>query len=490
MGMQIKIFLVCVAAHYGSYFLLSRLTPFDKELKKYFIASVVITVSSCLLKMLLLSYIAAFIMCLRFTRGEDASYKICLLLGIAFVMPNDAGFFVNPGINLGELNYFKVLVFGLIIPILFKEKKDPSTRKFNLIDYAAIFFIIWQFFLNFGFGNFTGTLRANLWLVVEYLLPYLVIRFYLRNYLLAFAAISFALIAQMFVSIAEGLLSWKLYESFKQVAGFENFIYSMYKYRHGFLRAEAVYGNPLVLSLFGNFAFLCAYLVFKKSGFEAPKSYSKLLAWGLLFVAIGGTFFTGSRAGMAGIGMMWFLYFAFGKGIEMKRDPKNKFLIAVVVGLGIFLATGQDFIKSNFGYRYKLIEVSQGVIADNFIAGNFNALDDPRMEVLRQGEGIIDVVNSYVYFALHYGMFAMIALMIAFIGGMIKTYTALRSASGEKYTLGMFMLCSLAVLSFNLATTSPLGWSYQWIWVILSICSNIVAKVDAEKREANKVSLF
>lgn len=175
----------------------------------------------------------------------------------------------------------------------------------------------------------------------------------------------------------------------------------------------------------------------------------------------------------------------------MKRDPKNKLIALTVFVLVLFSIFGGDFIKEADEYRYRLFEVSQGVIASNFFTGSPSVLEDPRMEVLRQGEGIIDLVNSYIYFALYYGMPAMLALLVAFFGGILKTYSALRETEGPKYTLGMFGLCSLAILSFNMATTSPLGWTYLWIWIILALCSNIVATVAADKRaKSPKPSLF
>ncbi len=156
------------------------------------------------------------------------------------------------------------------------------------------------------------------------------------------------------------------------------------------------------------------------------------------------------------------------------------FLGLVIFVSGYFIFS--ESIQEVFGYRYRLFVVSMDVIKSNFLFGNLSALDDPRMDVLIQGEGIVDIVNSYIWLALFYGMLAVVLFLGAVFFGLTTLYNE-RRRSDENYALGAFSFCSLLVMIFNLATTSPIGWAYQWVWICLPICCSLVA---ASKRRSDE----
>ncbi|MFL0810269.1 MAG: O-antigen ligase family protein [Agarilytica sp.] len=443
-------------------------------------ASFLVVAVTALTRNVVLGYFATIFIVLHFSRGSNESEKIAFYFAIVFTLTMSAGLRLDFGVNLGSLNFSRLLILTLLLPMLF-GKKDSAMKKLNAIDKAVILFLAWQFLLNFRITPFTGAVRMNLWLVVDYLVPYLALRYFIRDYNLLFAAITFALLSQMFLACFEGLMSWHVHTHLERLAGFAEIKGTQYKVRHGFLRVQTSFSNPLTFALFGNVAFLCAVVFFKRIGFsEMPKM--KLFTLGLLGVTALGTFFSGSRAGIAGLVLVYGILMVLLWAIKRKKDPKKMMITGALVVLVVAMLSVGDYIKEEFGYRYLLLEVSTGVIADNFLFGSLFPTSDPRMEVLRQGEGIIDIVNTYLHFALFYGVPALLLFVFALFTSMNRLYNYLREAEGEKLTIGVFAFVSLVLLAFNIGTTSAIGWTYPWIWMTLCIASNIVARAEVERR--------
>ena len=480
MVLLIKAMMVISISHFFAYFVLSRLTHHKDQLKLYFKAATLIIGVIVLLKPPILSFIVIVIIVRYFIRKLKPEEQIAFYFAILFSFTLTTGYFLSIGVPIGGVNYLTLITCTILIPLLFKKSKKI---RLNNIDKLVITFFICQLILNLRDDSFTNGLRKDFWLTVSYIVPYFAIRKYIGNFSLVYAALGFALLSQMSVAVMEGLLSWKLYPSIEGFSGFHVNSYNPYYYRNGFLRVNAVFGNPLIISLFANFGVLYSYILLRTKDQNTPETYSRWLALGALFVSMAATFFTGSRAGLMGIVVTIALYHVFTWAAKKRSDPIPMISLVAMVAVSIYIANNQKFIEEEFGYRYQLFVVSKDVIIDNFILGDAHALRDPRMQVLVQGEGIIDPVNSYVYFSLFYGVPATLCLMIALGAGVYRSYCVIRREEHDKYILAMFCSCSLAVLMFNIATTSPSGWIYLWIWYLLPICAAIVAKSQEQARQ-------
>ena len=62
--------------------------------------------------------------------------------------------------------------------------------------------------------------------------------------------------------------------------------------------------------------------------------------------------------------------------------------------------------------------IAVGVMAQNLYFGSFTSASSPAMEALRQGQGIIDVVNTYIGVGLQTGV---VGLALA-VGVLLITY--------------------------------------------------------------------
>ncbi len=483
MGSAIKIIIVSGVCHFAAYYVLARLTPYGEKLRQYFILSVAIIAVAVILRSALLAYIATAFFCYNCTRGEDPSSRIALFFGLAFTLSMFEGFALNPGINLGGLSHPRMLSLCILLPMYFSLRPEPAMKKFHGIDWAVILFFIWSVMVDARASNVTSLARTVLWTFFDYIIPYIVIRRFMSNYGLAFTAITFALLSQALVGATEAILKWHVHTDIERVANFADQLNPMYKFRYGLLRAQASYLNPLIFALFANMSFLCAVIFYLKPGLNVPKTYTKLMAYAAIGFSVLGTLSSGSRAGVAGSFLIVVVMLAAMWAIRRKSDPKKILVSGFLVCVILIFSIGGDFIRENFDYRARLFDLGSQVMMEEPIFGVTNPQHDPRLESLKQGEGIVDIVNTYLLIGLQYGFPGLILFIYAIFGGLNRLYFCLRQSSDEKLTIGLFAFASLCILAFNLATTSAFGWSYLWIWLLLAISSNIVARTAAEKKQ-------
>lgn len=469
MGLVIKFLVFANLALYAAYFIMNKLTDEKAYIDQLWKTSMLFVSVAVIFQNILIGFLVIFLTCAFKTKNLSPSKKIALFLGLIFILPIDSAVSLNIGLNFGSLNYYRVLVISLLLPIVLSSPKRERNKGGSGTDLLAFSFIGWIFIRNLFISDFTSMIRVNTWLIIDVLIPYMAIRYYSKDHYLMFVGLSFGLLVQAFISIFEGIFTWKIYESFRMITGYMDFTYSMYKTRGGFLRSEGVFGNPLVISLFANFAFLSMLVLYKNV--EKSKKFYALVGLVICFL---GTFFTGSRAGLIGLGIIYVVYMGLNWAVNKKEDPKNSIIVVSLSLAVIGFMLIQDSLKEVFGYRYSLVDVSWEVILSNFFTGSFEAIFDPRLEVLIQGEGIVDVVNSYVWFALYYGMVSVALLFMVALASLSGIYKKMRRAEANDLLAG-FVFTSLLVLLFNLATTSPLGWTYQWLWVCIPISATIIS---------------
>jgi len=115
--------------------------------------------------------------------------------------------------------------------------------------------------------------------------------------------------------------------------------------------------------------------------------------------------------------------------------------------------------KGSIDYREQLIENSLEVILQNPLFGAADYLETPQMEKMRQGEGIIDIVNAYLGVALNYGLvgLAFFAGFFAIVTGSV--YRAFRreaNPDSETAQLGKALFATLIGVLVTIGTTSSI----------------------------------
>ena len=127
-----------------------------------------------------------------------------------------------------------------------------------------------------------------------------------------------------------------------------------------------------------------------------------------------------------------------------------------VINLLPFIGTTE---KGNIDYREDLLTNSIIVIKRNPWFGSINYLESPEMEAMRQGQGIIDVVNTYISVALSQGLVGLVLFAGFFALVVIGVYQAKRSIldkESDEYVLGRALLATLTAILVIIFTVSSI----------------------------------
>ncbi len=162
------------------------------------------------------------------------------------------------------------------------------------------------------------------------------------------------------------------------------------------------------------------------------------MLWGGLFAAF-------SRGPWLGAVTIYFTFFAAGPR-AVSRLAKGT-LVALGVALLIMVSPLGDRIldvlpvmgntaDANIVYRHRLADRGwEIVLAHPFFGDQFPW---PEMEDLRQGEGIIDIVNTYLGVALNYGLVGLFCFLSFILLGMAKVYARTRELVQSDPDLALF----------------------------------------------------
>jgi O-antigen ligase len=132
-----------------------------------------------------------------------------------------------------------------------------------------------------------------------------------------------------------------------------------------------------------------------------------------------------------------------------------------------------DIDDSTITYRQELFRVSLVVIRQNLLFGTFDALANPLMEQLRQGEGIIDTVNTYIVVALSYGIVGLALFSGTFVSAGLCVWRVHRrfgpKDDPEAEHLARALLAVLAAIMVTIATASPISAIPPVYWSMIGV---------------------
>jgi len=100
------------------------------------------------------------------------------------------------------------------------------------------------------------------------------------------------------------------------------------------------------------------------------------------------------------------------------------------------------------------------VIKRNPWFGSINYLDTPEMESMRQGQNIIDIVNTYISVALEKG-FVGLGLFVSFffltLLGIYRAMHSVQDKDSEEHLLGRVLLATLLAILIIIFTVSSIS---------------------------------
>jgi len=139
-----------------------------------------------------------------------------------------------------------------------------------------------------------------------------------------------------------------------------------------------------------------------------------------------------------------------------------------------FVGSTETHEASTVDYRIKLLEQAQILFQKNPLFGLANYRESTEMEVMRQGQGIIDVVNSYIDIVLSYGIVGLGLFLFIFLGLFFTVLKKVRSLPPEQQDLiniGRSLYAISGAVLFIILTVSSINYIPIFYWLIAGLCS-------------------
>jgi hypothetical protein len=220
------------------------------------------------------------------------------------------------------------------------------------------------------------------------------------------------------------------------------------------LRAQASAGHALVLGILLAVAFGFWLCLQSRATTLRARLGTGIVFWLGMLAAF-------SRGPWIGAVLIYLAYSAL-KPRAISRLFKAALVIAIVLGLASLTPTGEKLMNSlpftggqpdaNFIYRQRLLDRSFELIQAHPFFGDQLAMQE--MEDLRQGQGIIDIVNTYVSVALFNGWVGL-ALFLGFIlsasAGVFRAAKSVTSVDSDWGMVGLNILACIIGMLFMIA---------------------------------------
>ena len=413
-----------------------------------------------------------------------------LILALPFTSVDVPAFgVVNFLFTVDPIRFLELII---LLPLFFKLlQRNDSIRFLKITSDKYIFaYLLWTVLLLFLTSTMTNTLRFIFYVFIDVFLPYYVISRSLKNTqdfkdaLFAFV-VSCSVIA--IIGIFEFLKSWLLYNSLTHILGISRGI-GGYLRRGDSLRVMASTGYPLV---FGYLLVICLgfFLVIQK---HIKNRIVRGIWLALILVAL---IASQARGPWVGAIILTCIFILTGTKILT-----NLFALAMAGGLTLgglavtpfgekiinslpFIGTSEQF---NVTYRQLLIENSLKLVLHNPIFGVPNVLEE--LKGMKQGEGIVDIVNTYVSIALSSGLVGLILFISFFVTITFGIYQAMRNVvniNDELHLIGRSLLGSLIAILIMIGTVSSVSFIPVTYWSVAGLGMAYVRIVRRALEDSN-----
>lgn len=436
-------------------------------------------------------YVAAMVLLLAWAaRSEDNPVALFFMLMLAA----PEAYVDIPGFGL--VNYLfalspqRLLVLMVLLPALLRILQTPGALQFGRVkaDLFVALYALLVVLLNLRASTVTDTARLGFYQLTDVLLPYFVAsRLLGRSDRWTETLFAFVLPAMVLAPIAafEAVKHWLLYETAVSAWGVPREL-APYIQRSGLLRATGSTGGPIALGFV--MAVAIGLTLYLKTHLQS-KFYRRS---GILLLGVG-IIAALSRGPWVGTVASLFIFIATGR-----RALRRLMLIGIagVFSLTVisFLPGGQAVVdlipfigeteRETIDYREQLIENSMQVIKRNFWLGSADYLSEPEMEAMRQGQGIIDIVNTYIQVLLETGVIGL-ALFLGVFGsigrGIYRFIARAHDRDSDQVVLARAILAMLAGIMVTILTVSSVNVIPLVYWSMLGVSAGFLINLEQQR---------
>jgi hypothetical protein len=402
---------------------------------------------------------------------------VMLLIGLPWVEADVSGLGILQ--HFVTLNPNRVLATVILLPAaltLYREKKNARTLAWTGLDKAVFFYFLLYFCLMLDASTFTNAIRRGfVYPIVDVVLAYFVAtrtlddRQRMRDLL---ATLLFVGMLHSLLAIFEITRSWLLFVPVPD--HLEIFVqFNPYDFRDdGTLRARTSSQHSIILG-----TALSVIMVLSTAILKQCRSPVKVLIYSIFMCGLLATVSRGPWVGaVVGLLVVALLSATAAKGL---------LLLACFCGITTaslsFFEVGEKFLSyvpflgtastDSVEYRQRLFEYAINVILNNPFFGSYDFMFKLADQGMVQGQGIVDLVNTYIAIGLS-GGFTALLLFAAIIalptfrlwrGHRLKDFQDPQSAQTRSAFLG-----AIACLTTILATASFIGTIQTFFWLTIA----------------------
>lgn len=432
-------------------------------------------------------------------RGREQNAP-ALFLALLFVVPpvhHDV-----PGFGLVNyffsLNFPRVLALVLLLPVFLRQLGQPPRVRGGLPQLADLMFlgyIVVQLMLLGREESVTSALRTVFYLFVDLVLPYYVFSRafdHLDKVRDAVAALVVAGVVLAGVAVFEASRHWLLYSALTNAWGSADQL--LYLGRSGVLRAMGSTGHAIAL---GYVLAICLLLHLPMHA-RLPAGWQRIA---LLLLLAAGLFSPLSRGPWLGAVAGLLFYIALGP-----RPMKNLMLFGAAGGVAVLVLSLLPFggfvlqlvpflgtvETGNIDYRQRLMENAWALVWENPLLGSQDYVRRLTAMGMMQGQGIVDIVNTYAQVALRSGLIGLLLLAgffgAALLGAMRSRLLAQRGGRTADADLGRSLAAAQLAMIVTIATVSSIfviPWMY---WCLSGLLVGYARLMQAAEREARSTA--
>ena len=441
-----------------------------------------------------------------FYTGNDLDKNMTMFLFLLPILPTGGQVMLPaPNINFVIANYTLMAIIVFLMPILPKLIREANLMDRKILLYFPVLFIVLREIpflladtidLTHTVSNKileqsnTGKTRDTIQYLVKYILPYYAMVSWInsdKRLNLALFAICTSGLVMMIIAVPSGVLGWDFFRTLFSDAG------DAFRFREGRLRLNVNMEHSIT---FGYYVTICL------GALLALVSLVKLnvVRFALVVIcALPAIFFTISKGAMVGalISLGSFFYFKM-QGSSRKISSAFFATLLLLIAMPFLLATSNTESRierevaiseaDSFEYRKQLAIAELSLIVEKPLFGYPDAFQTPEMEAMRQGEGIIDPVNTYLTLALTRGVICLVMYLILIYAGISGVLRYARAGWERRKTgrvmVGAALAATYLSISVQMIFTSFNGMISVLFWIVSGICMGVSHGMNLKKKRA------
>ena len=364
----------------------------------------------------------------------------------------------------------------LLTPLLFRQDPSVSAQKSGSRAFMLLgLYVALAVVLSMRELNVTSTIRAAIALGLTTLWPFLAaskVDSEDRMRVIC-TALVFCLIPLSLIGLLELAKGWRIYQTAYLMWGDTSLAFQ-YVTRDGSLRAAGPTGGPII---FG-FMFMTGIGLLLGLPAIASTRWQGVPLAAMLAVGLVSALSRGPWLGTLAILIVFVVTGrnALGNLVKSGAAAMVLFVPLLLTPMGAKIVNLLPFVgnvdSENVDYRFDLFDKAWTVIMQNPFFGSVDFLQTPEMESMRQGQGIIDIVNNYVGVALQYGFIGLGLYLLFFLVvllGLLKVILRLPDGEVQLKLMARALFATLIGALITISTVGSLGQISYLIWLLAGL---------------------